>query len=258
MGQNKYFKSRSYYRFEENQTYKFSNKGFAIPILLIILPIVLASIIFIYLLTSHIEIQSHFYDICRTDLAQTQDLVSKELVLLMALNPIITTTEWMSVALKMALVFSYANPILNALFQSLIKGTESLERSIDKIQKTLINIMTRTMTFGLVYTKMHTSTIFANYKRKLSNLTYLNEFELDYIKKPHPAVEPTNKNKSPSTYKLKDDFEREQQLFISWSYSSKIQPKFSPYAILNKSFKGKCIYSLERSEPWNSIQIAVR
>jgi hypothetical protein len=176
----------------------------------------------------------------------------------MALNPIITATEWMSVALKIGLVFSYANPVINALFQSLLKGTESLEKSIDKIQKTLINIMTRTMIFGLSYTKVHLGTVFANYKRKLGSLTNLNAFVLDYTKKSHPAVEPTDKNKNPSTYKLKDDFEREQQLFISWNYNSKIQSKFSPYALLNKTFKGKCIFSLERIEPWNSIQIAVR
>jgi hypothetical protein len=226
--------------------------------LLFIIPIILSGIIFIYLLTSHVEIQSHFYDICRTDLAQTQSITSQELALIMALNPLITTTEWISIALKIATIFSYANPALGALLQGLLKGTESIENAILKMQQTLIRIMEHTMTLGLFFTKAHLQTTFYNYKWKLSNLTSLNNLTLDFSNKTKPAIEPTNKNKKLSTYRVKSDFIREQRLYLKWVYNSKIQSKFSTYAILNKSFKGKCIFSLEENDPWKTIQIAAR
>lgn len=226
--------------------------------LLIIFPIILAGVLFIYLLASHVEVQSHFYELCRTDLSQTQNLVNQELNLLMALNPLISSSEWIGVALKIAMAFSYANPILVVLFKGLASGVDSLKQGVSRLQKILIKAMESTMTLGTLFTKTQIQSTFFSYKLKLTNLTDLNSLSLKYNRSPKPAVEKTHKNKAISTYKLSPDFTRKQQLQVSWVFNSKIAFKFSPYAILNKSFKGKCIFSLDESEPWKIIQIAVR
>jgi hypothetical protein len=239
-------------RFENN------NQGYAVVNFLIALPLFLAGIIFLFLLMSHIEVQSHLYNICRSELLQTQSTVNQSLTLLMALNPIVKATKWASVALKVAIVFSYTNPVLATIFYRILKGADSLKEAIAKMQKMLILNMKTTLRLGTLRTKTKLQISFYQYQAKLKNLVKISRLSLRYKENPLPAVEPTNRNESPSTYRLKHDFEREQQIYINWDFNSKIQLKFSPYAILDKGFKGKCIFSLEESKPWKAIQIAAR
>jgi hypothetical protein len=176
----------------------------------------------------------------------------------MALNPIIKTQKWASVAVKIAIVFSYTNPLLSALFHTILKGSESIKKAVAKTQVFLINSMERIMFFGSLSTRKQLEITFYKYKWKLEQLVNLNSISINYKKKPAPAIERTNKQEEPSTYKLKVDFERAQQIFINWKFNSKIQPNLFSYAALNKTFNGKCAFTLEEIKPWKAIQIADR
>lgn len=237
---------------------KTPQSGFLITNLIFILPVLVAGIVFFYLLSTHIEIQAHLYDICRIELEQTQQQVQKELSALMALNPVVKTFKTISTVLKLAMILNFTNPTLFIMFNGWLKTVGSIENAIIKLQYFIITSMTQTMRFGILLTKLKIYRQLTNYKKSLNSLVDLTAIRVSGSTHFSPAVEPKNKNTKLSEYKLSADFERKQKLDLQWEFNSEIVRTLNEYAILNRSFLGKCSYSLREEEPWLPIQIAVR
>jgi hypothetical protein len=185
-------------------------------------------------------------------------MIGKEIYFLISLNPTIINLKLYSAYLKISIIMAAANLPLQVLLQNLLTKLRIIEDSIVKTQKLLILNMQRTISIGLSHTKINLQVAFNRYKWNLRNLTSLSSLNIQNTKISIPAVEPTDKKDSLSTYKTMTDFERKQQLYISWNYNSLIESKFKTYVGLNKIFKGKCIFSIEERTPWKAIQIAVR
>jgi hypothetical protein len=258
MGQIQENSNHSKKKLKNLKTHSNNEGGFLVANLIIFIPLLLGGILFIYLLSSHIEVQAHIYDICRSDLQTTQSTVQKELQALMTLNPIVRILKIAAMAIQWSLLFSVLTPpIFTALVNALHK-IRTIQKAIAKMQKLLITLMTQTMRVGISLIKLKILKELLAYKFKLNTLVNLNFFEVTVTNKPKPAIEPTNKNERPSEYKLSENFERTQKLEIKWSFISEITTKFKKYALLNRSFTGKCSFSLSEEGSWAPIQIAVR
>ncbi len=126
--------------------------------------------------------------------------------------------------------------------------------------------MNKTIRLGNLAIKSHLYFIFWKYRFKLLNFLILSNFNLRYEKTPEVAIEKVNPKKYLSEYKLKNEFERSQKLFFSWSfysslgvkYNSVIKNKINQISFYNSHLKSQCITTLEEKYPWNPIPIKVK
>lgn len=175
--------------------------------------------------------------ICRTELLVTQETAARHLKTLLHLNPaaLALRISMKQAQIQYASAVATANPTLAAVFLLRIASIHRKQKALDKMQKVIIARANSEMSSGLlaVQTKIREQN-----RRNQGRLP--DSFSFDVITYPlnfkSLAVKPDLPDIAP-LYELRQNFEAEQNLSVSWRSSFAVQSKMEKPWFQNRNRK---------------------
>lgn len=241
-----------YYYQNINRSTLEQQRGFALIALLLLMPLVLLALVFLYLSTTQIEIRSSLHQTCRVQLLKTQESAAIEIRNLMALNKVVQLVKRISTIAEFSRLLIIAFPFLAPLINGIVAATRSAAQTVRIIQKTILFKIQATMTLGLFETQAQLRTIINKYRPRVRQLATLEEPFVGMNPVVSLAVEAVSPRSKLTTYRLKNDFENKQSLKVQWRYHLKASQTFNAWTRWHQHFNGSCAATLRKEEPWNA------
>ena len=241
----------------ENQSSILENqKGFALVILAVLMPLILAALAFLYVSTTQIEIRSTLLQTCRNELIQTQEKSASLIKSLMSLNKLVDIIKWSLFIAKLLSLASLANPMLAVLIKSVLAIANSSSKVISILQKTIIYSLWITMENDLIKLQSQLRQILKSYSKKTKDLMLISTQLIIGNLFREISVEAEKPNEKITKYRLKKEFSEKQKLYVRWRYNVQLAPTLTQWIDLNQNFNGFCGVSLRKEEPWIPILYA--
>lgn len=227
--------------------------GFALVLLVTLLPLLLGGILFLYFATTQIEIRSHLNQVCRAELLEIQEEGSSLIKSLMALNKLIDVVKWADFIAGIATVLAFFNPGLIAVVRGILRLTKSARTAIPKIQKLILFGLGPGLTQKLLKVRATLLETLNEYTSKTENLLLISDkvFIGNYVRP--LSVEPKNPKARLTKYKLREDFSKKQNIFLLWQYQLTSNSEIFPWTPWKQKFHGYCSATLREEEPWEPV-----
>lgn len=214
------------------------------------MPVILATLTFLYIGTTQIEIKTSLHQICRMELLHIQQTASKQIQTLLALNRIIDlirTTHAIAIVLR---ALSLVVPGLIAISQFLYQSSQSLQKTVSRIQKIIIFSLRKTMMISPFSLTARLQKELTAYSKRTQQLVSLKEKIVHFLPPTDLSVEPVTPQSNLTKYRLRDRFEERQRLQIHWKYRMKTAPQLITWANWSQAFGGQCSATLKKENPW--------
>jgi hypothetical protein len=227
----------------KNSDQLLTQKGFSTIFLLTILPLLLCSIIILYVTSFHIIVNHKVHTTCRVGLLNGQSGVSKKLSLLWEMND----PAEVLIQLIRLLQAAEIGEIISVYGIVALPKTEETIRSLQKIQKLLGNyqrLLKASAEFDLISSQLRTAnelnSLFIKIHNLLPNFISFNNYlvipNMNYSLKIHPKYS----DELASPYITDFNYQINQQSKIQWIYSESINSKLNEWLKFSNKILENC------------------
>ncbi|MDG0815458.1 hypothetical protein [Bdellovibrio svalbardensis] len=219
-----------------------NEKGFALALMMALLPILIGLILVTFAIVSFVQIDLKLHQICRSESLKGQEAVAPLLKSLLALNPL---------ALKLKL------ELIQAKAQAVSGNPAALAR-LAQVEAKVLKLITQQQQLikqsNLLLLKAHTSNQIKLWNEKDQTLRtiplFKSELQVLSSKVPTLAVRPDSIDRPP-TYSPAENFSNRQALEQRWQYRLSITKPLQPFLTGNYVFEKSCAVTLkEENSKW--------
>lgn len=227
-----------------------NQKGFALALMVVLLPVVLAAGLASYAAMTFLQIEQRFLYTCRSGGIDGQEKAGKQIDALLKLNPKATRLIAEEKSAKAALVAAEmsTNPYAIAKAEARLRYVQGKQEILNLRQKAIV-----------IAGNSALQTAQQNTARKLGLLTseitdYKSLFEtsarIELKTPPRLAVSPEGADIAP-TYRTDPDIEQRQALVHKWQYQLRVQRHLQGFISGDFKFKKSCAITVtEKGSSW--------
>lgn len=222
-----------------------NNKGFALALILGLVPLLIAGLVFTFSLVSTIQTDLSLKYACRNGGIQGQKKVAPLLESLMSLNPKAhhLKKEYLQTQDALASAIAAQNPILIARYTAKLATIEAQRLALDIRQKQII----QQSNIHLTWAHAKTKTQLRLESNKMSNPLLKLQIESLRGTAPLLAVRPDTPDLAP-TYSPERDFEIKQALAHEWQYRLGVRAPYSSFLKSEFTLKKTCSVTLRKED----------
>jgi len=231
-----YFRSNKLTIYKRKLNQINSEKGFALIMMCLLLPIFLVTCTFIFIGMAQIEIKTTLNHLCRSELLKAQAKSSQ------IINQLMVNNKYSAKNIKNQRNSYY-----------LIPSTRNNNSNINRDQ--LIKSLTDNSKQSLINGKEILYNSLLTYKKKLESLVVLSEIATTGISNTTLSleIESTHLSDTYDPIRLKENFVKLQSLTLHWKYQLKYIPLLETWTNWSQNFEGHCTATLKKEKPWPPI-----
>ncbi|WP_413558682.1 hypothetical protein [Bdellovibrio sp. HCB209] len=224
-----------------------NNRGFALAIMIPLLPVLLGMAFAGYGVLSLIQIEQRFLFTCRSDGILGQEKAGKQIDALLKLNAKATQLKIQKTAAKLKVLATMGTPANFAAVKRL-QSIQSQQQTLDTKQKQIISEGNRHLQEAQITTSRNIRKMAGDLK--LYNSLFKAQYQTQGGATPRLAVIPDSTDIAP-TYRTAPDIEERQSLVQKWQYRLSVQDHLHSFTAGSFKFEKSCSVSVtERNHSW--------
>ncbi len=234
-------------------------KGFALVMLLIMIPIILTAYTLFYIGCAQIEISSALNQMCRAELQKSLLTSQKWLQTFIKLNArIVQIKPKMNInELKSHLLDDLPKEYLSNQLLNQIQSLTNTYDIVELLQQSLLNDYLVNKEKSLIMHKYTVEKQLHLFSDQLKRLLQVSKIEVQiHFMKVLPVAPTLNSNLSSfKYYTLKPQLETIEKQTLSWSYQLTTSTPMSEWTPWSQRIRGECTKTLTKEAPWIPVLI---